>query len=58
MKEHDIVVLTVDLPEYGLKAGQSGTIVYCYGKAFGGVFEVEIDGACYCINKLYLDIAS
>jgi uncharacterized protein DUF4926 len=36
--ETDIVILTVDLPEYGLKAGDLGTIVMVHG---GKGYEVE-----------------
>lgn len=39
MKEHDSVVLTRDLPEYGLEAGDVGAVVHRYGKGEG--FEVE-----------------
>ncbi len=36
LKEHDIVTLTVDLPDDGLRAGEVGTIVHVHasGKAF------------------------
>ena len=36
LREHDIVTLTVDLPEDGLRAGEAGTIVHVHpsGKAF------------------------
>ena len=29
--EHDQIVLTCDLPEHGLKAGDVGTVVYVHG---------------------------
>jgi hypothetical protein len=38
-KEHDRVVLTSDIPEEGLKAGDVGTIVHIY--QHGEAFEVE-----------------
>ena len=39
IKEHDCVVLTADLPNEGLKAGDVGTVVHIHG---GGVaYEVE-----------------
>lgn len=41
MKEHDIVTLTVDLPEYNLKCGAVGTIVHVYNLH---VYEVEFTG--------------
>ena len=39
MKEHDRIVLTSDLPENGLKAGDVGTIVHVYPQ--DAAFEVE-----------------
>jgi len=39
MKEHDPIVLTTDLPEYGLQTGDVGTIVHVYKDA--KAFEVE-----------------
>lgn len=30
MTEHDRIVLTADVPEYGLQAGDVGTIVHVY----------------------------
>lgn len=38
-KEHDRIVLTSDLPEGGLKAGDVGTIVHVFGQE--RAFEVE-----------------
>ncbi len=39
IKEHDRVVLTVDVPAEGLEAGDVGTVVHIYS---GGVaYEVE-----------------
>jgi hypothetical protein len=40
--EHDVVVLTRDLPEQGLLAGDVGAVVGCY--AAGG-YEVEFTAA-------------
>ena len=37
--EHDRVVLTADLPDTGLAAGDIGTVVHVYGD--GRAFEVE-----------------
>jgi Domain of unknown function (DUF4926) len=43
-KEHDMVVLLVDLPQYQLAAGDLGAVVHCYNQP--GVYEVEfVDGA-------------
>lgn len=38
-KELSLVVLTPDIPEYGLQQGDLGTIVHCY--ADGQAWEVE-----------------
>ena len=40
-REHDVVVLTVDLPAYGLAKGDAGTIVYLHPDQNG--FEVEFN---------------
>lgn len=39
MQELDLVVLTRDVEEFGLKSGDVGTVVHCYGQ--GEAFEVE-----------------
>jgi hypothetical protein len=39
LQETDMAVLTVDLPEYGLKAGDVGTVVFVH-RQLG--FEVEL----------------
>ena len=39
IKEHDRIVLTCDLPEDGLKAGDVGTVVHVHRP--GEAFEVE-----------------
>jgi hypothetical protein len=39
IKELDTIVLSRDLPEYGLKRGDIGVIVHCYRS--GEAFEVE-----------------
>jgi len=39
IKEHDCVVLTKDLPEDALKAGDIGTVVHIHESAAG--YEVE-----------------
>ena len=39
IKEHDRVVLTVDLPDYQLLAGDIGTVVMIHAKGEG--YEVE-----------------
>ncbi|HXB96947.1 MAG TPA: DUF4926 domain-containing protein [bacterium] len=40
-KEHEVVVLTVDLTAYGLAKGDAGTIVYLHPDKNG--FEVEFN---------------
>ncbi|WP_119072173.1 DUF4926 domain-containing protein [Aggregatilinea lenta] len=39
IKEHDRIVLTVDLPDYQLRAGDVGTVVHIYRT--GEAYEVE-----------------
>lgn len=39
IREHDVVVLTVPLPEHHLEAGDVGTVVHVYGD--NEAFEVE-----------------
>jgi hypothetical protein len=39
IKEHDVVVLTEDIPNEGLKAGDVGTSVHVHGN--GKAYEVE-----------------
>ena len=43
IKEHDRVALTVDLPDYDLKAGDVGIVVMVHGKHEG--YELEIFSA-------------
>ena len=39
LKEHDHVVLTVDYPDYDLKAGDVGTVVHIYSNNIA--YEIE-----------------
>ena len=39
IREHDCIVLTQDIPELGLRAGDVGTVVHVHGDAAG--YEVE-----------------
>lgn len=39
MQELDPVVLTLDVPEHGLKKGDVGAVVHCY--ADGATMEIE-----------------
>jgi hypothetical protein len=54
MKEHDTVVLTRPLEEYGLAAGDVGAIVHIYENGSG--YEVEfVSGAGTTIAVLTLE---
>lgn len=53
IKELDCIVLTTDLPEYGLAAGDIGTVVMVHEAAQG--FEVEfvsLDGETLAVASL------
>jgi len=53
IKELDIVALTCDLPEHGLKRGDAGTVVLVH--ADGEAFDVEFvgyDGHTYALLTL------
>ena len=55
LREHDSAVLAHDLPEYGLKAGDVGTIVMVH--PVGG-YEVEfmtLDGETIAVTSLSAD---
>ena len=39
IQEHDCIVLTQDVPEEGLRAGDVGTVVHIHGESAG--YEVE-----------------
>lgn len=43
IKEHDRVALTIDLPEYQMKAGDMGVVVMIHGDDEG--YELEIFSA-------------
>jgi hypothetical protein len=56
INELDVVALTTDLPEHGLKAGDMGTIVLIHGDREG--YEVEftaLDGATLAVVSLRPD---
>ena len=56
INEHDHVVLTVDLPEHRLAAGDVGVVVHVYGD--GSAFEVEfvaLDGETCAIVTVSRD---
>lgn len=39
LREHDVVTITVDVPEEGLAAGDVGAVVHCYPE--GDTYEVD-----------------
>ena len=56
IKEHDCVVLSVDLPAEGLAAGDIGTVVHIHGAGEG--YEVEfmtLDGQTVAVSTLLAD---
>ena len=56
IKEHDRIVLTSDVSEAGLKAGDVGTVVHVHAK--GEAFEVEfltLDGKTAAIATVRAD---
>ena len=53
IEEHDRVVLTENLPEQDLQAGDVGTVVHIYGD--GAAFEVEffhLDGRTLAVETV------
>lgn len=55
MKELQCAVLTTDLPEYGLSAGDIGTIVLVHGEEGYEVEFVTLDGETLAIVSLHPD---
>ena len=58
IQEHERAILTVDLPEHGLKAGDVGTVVHIYRD--GAAYEVEfftLDGHTLDVVTLEADQA-
>jgi hypothetical protein len=53
MKELDRAVLTTDLPEYGLSAGDLGTIVLVHGKEGYEVEFVTLNGETLAVVSLH-----
>ncbi|MBZ0317571.1 MAG: DUF4926 domain-containing protein [Anaerolineae bacterium] len=52
IKEHEQVVLTTDLPEYDLKAGDVGIVIHIYSD--GEAYELEI----FALDGRTLDIVT
>lgn len=55
LSELDTVVLTIDLPEYGLRAGDLGTIVLDHRGAGYEVEFVALDGETVAVVTLDAD---
>jgi hypothetical protein len=53
MNELDRAVLTTDLPEYGLSAGDLGTIVLVHGKEGYEVEFVTLNGETLAVVSLH-----
>jgi hypothetical protein len=56
IEELERVVLTIDLPEHGLQAGDVGTVVLVHNQGEG--YEVEfvaLDGETVALVSLYAD---
>ncbi len=56
IQEHDCVVLTKNLPEENLEAGDIGTVVHIHGAGEG--YEVEfmtLDGQTVAVSTLLAD---
>jgi hypothetical protein len=52
IREHDRVVITADLPEYDLKAGDVGVVVHAYND--GEAYELEI----FALDGRTLDVVT
>ena len=53
IKEHDCIVLTQDLPEEGLKAGDIGTVVHVHKGGAGYEIEfITLAGQTVCVATL------
>ena len=55
IRAHDLVALTGDLPEHGLKRGDMGTVVHCHGDAGYGVEFMALDGETIAVVSLAKD---
>jgi hypothetical protein len=52
LQETDIAVLTVDLPEYGLRAGDVGTVMLVHGQNGYEVEFMTLDGETVAVTSL------
>lgn len=55
IKELDSVVLTSDLPEHGLKAGDVGTVVLAHAASGYEIEFMTLDGATVAVVSLPAD---
>ncbi|MEX2169093.1 MAG: DUF4926 domain-containing protein [Pirellulales bacterium] len=55
LKQLDIAVLAVDLPEFGLSAGDLGTIVLVHGNEGYEVEFMTLEGETLAVVSLRLD---
>ncbi len=55
IRELDSVILSADLPEYGLKEGDVGTVVLVHGQAGYEVEFMTLDGETLAIISLTPD---
>ena len=52
LEETELAVLTIDLPEYGLKAGDVGTVVLVHGRKGYEVEFMTLDGEMVAVTSL------
>ena len=52
LQETELAVLTIDLPEYGLKAGDVGTVVLVHGRKGYEVEFMTLDGEMVAVTSL------
>jgi hypothetical protein len=55
IQELDTVILTSDIPTYGLKRGDMGTVVLLHGDAGFGVEFTTLDGETVAVVSLTKD---
>lgn len=55
IREHDTVVLAVDLPEHGLRQGDVGTVVLVHGKRGYEVEFATLNGETLAVVSLHQD---
>ena len=55
IREHDVLVLTCDLPNDGLKSGDMGTVVHLHARGGFGVEFMTLDGETIAVVSLAKD---